>query len=106
MKKNLLFIGLAFILLFLSGCIISFTPKSLNQTMHVGQDLTFNIDVFQSQYDIEWVVDMEDQPVSYGKTSFTYTPGLGDVGTHYITVVETSEQTGTMFVPWKVTVLP
>ena len=104
MKKNLLFIFLTFILLFLSGCIISFTPKNLNQTMHVGDDLKFTIELFQSQHDIKWFVDGKNQPASYGKTFFTYTPGSGDIGTHYILVIETSEQAGSDPRMWQVTV--
>jgi hypothetical protein len=106
MKKSLLVIGLILLMLYLSGCIISYTPKTFKQTMTVGQSLTFNIKLFQSQHVIEWFVDLDEQPASYGKTSFTYTPVLQDIGKHHILVVETSEQSGSQPVMWEVTVQP
>jgi hypothetical protein len=106
MKKSLLVISLILFLLYLSGCIISYTPKTFKQTMHVDQSLTFDIKLFQSQQVIEWFVDGNNQPASYGKTIFTYTPEPQDVGKHYILVVETSEQSGSQPVMWEVTVEP
>ena len=101
MKKNLLFICLTFILLFLSGCIISFTPKNLNQTMQVGEEREFSIETLNSQ-SIQWIVEGDTRPDLDDKTSFTYKPDKA--GTYYILVNELSEDVGNMPVLWKVTV--
>jgi hypothetical protein len=104
MKKSLLIVSLILIMTVFSGCIISYSPKELKQTISVGQSLTFKITLFQSQKVIKWFVDLKEQPDSYGKTTFTYTPGLLDVGKHYVLVVETSEQSGSQPVMWEITV--
>jgi hypothetical protein len=104
MKRSLLIVSLILIMTIFSACIISYSPKEFKQTISVGQSLTFNITLFQSQKDIKWFVDLEEQPDSYGKTTFTYTPGILDIGKHYILVVETSEQSGSQPVMWEITV--
>lgn len=107
MSKKFLVIG--FILCMatmMTGCIVAYTPHEYNQTMQAGDSLTFKIVLFQSQHDITWYVDAEEQPAAYGKTTFTYQPGQADIGTHCILVVETSTQSGSQPVMWKVTVTP
>ena len=46
MKKSLLIVSLILIMTVFSGCIISYSPKELKQTISVGQSLTFKITLF------------------------------------------------------------
>lgn len=105
MRKRFLVVGFILCMAIMTtGCIIGYTPQESNQTMQAGDSLTFNIVLFQSQHDIKWYVDMEEQPAAYGQTTFTYQPDQTDIGTHCILVVETSTQSGSQPVMWRVTV--
>lgn len=106
MRKGVLIIGFILVLSVLPGCIVSHSPKELRQTIRVGESITFSIDVFQSQYQIKWYMDWKVIPGTYGMTSYTYTPTIPDIGTHWLLVVENSVATGYFPVKWMVTVKP
>jgi hypothetical protein len=106
MRKGVLIIGFILVLSVLPGCIVSHSPQDLQQTMHVGDSITFSIVVFQSQYQIKWRMDWKEIPATYGMTSYTYTPTITDVGSHTLLVVENSVATGLFPVRWKITVIP
>lgn len=75
------------LLLLLSGCIISTSPKDDTFSLKVGNPQTFLVTAIKSPYPsnstlvYQWFVDEEWR---VNNASFIYLPLLGDLGTHHI----------------------
>ncbi len=88
MKRSLLLLTLLFVSLILGGCIMSSTPSS-PVSVSAGDSITFKVTVFPVNITVQWYVDTNLVSGTTEK-SFIYSPEEGDVGTHTITIKETS----------------